>query len=361
MNVQLAVKSRAMFGMDYLKPGTGAKSTVLTIDFILVPGFSMLALSAAIEPLGRANRAAGTEIFRIRTLSWDGAPVLSGAGLEVSVAGRAETDVPAEISFVCAGDASVANTPRALPDHIRKLWRRGKTVGGISGGVTALANAGILAGRKFTIHWEHKAEFAVCWPYLEPVEDIFCVDDRIITCAGEMVSADMMLDLICGVFGRTLGQDAMDLCLMSSRRFKHEEQKSACAARFGIRNKHLLRAIDWIEENFQAEAGVEKMYRSSGISARQLQRLFKTHVRQSPLQYMTELRLKHARALLSKTGLSVVDVSVACGYDSAHQFSRMFKKKFGVTPSRYSHFAPGKGQVLRLQDAGAVRGSGSDG
>jgi transcriptional regulator GlxA family with amidase domain len=188
------------------------------------------------------------------------------------------------------------------------------------------------------------------WPLLEPSEAIFCAEDRIITCAGEMASADMMLDLISSSCNPALGQRAMDLCLMNSKRSHQDDQTSGSAARFGVRNSNLLNAIKWIEKNFQTESGVERMYRETGISARQLQRLFKTHVGQSPLQYMIELRLSHARSLLARTEMSIVDISSACGFETAAQFSKTFKKKFGVSPSRYANFPVRRKRPLLLSN-----------
>jgi transcriptional regulator GlxA family with amidase domain len=350
MNVQLSFNTRSIPDETPHLNGKLKLDAPISVDFIVVPGFSMLALSAAIEPLRRANSVACRELFRFRLLSWDGLPVLSSAGFSVTVEDRTEISSAAEISFVCAGEAPEMNIPSQLPDYMRKLWRLGKKVGGISGGVFALAKSGILGGRRFTLHWEYKTEFMIRWPLLEPSEAIFCAEDRIITCAGEMASADMMLDLISSSCNPALGQRAMDLCLMNSKRSHQDDQTSGSAARFGVRNSNLLNAIKWIEKNFQTESGVERMYRETGISARQLQRLFKTHVGQSPLQYMIELRLSHARSLLARTEMSIVDISSACGFETAAQFSKTFKKKFGVSPSRYANFPVRRKRPLLLSN-----------
>lgn len=333
-------------------PVCGIESTLvanpLRIDFFLVPDFSMLTVSAAIEPLRRANAVSGVERFRFRTVSWDGSPVRSASGLVVAVDGSIPTESPADVTFFCAGDSPDVNIPEHMPDFARRLWRRGKIVGGISGGVFVLAKAGILAGRQFTVHWEHRAVFQARWPNLELRQDIYCVDDRIITCAGEMTSADMILSVIQDTCGSEIGQSAMDLCLMSTKRFEQDEQTSPIAARLGNRNKHLLRAVAWIDENFLTQVGVEPMYRSIGVSARQLQRLFKVYVGQSPLRYMTELRLKHARSLLAETDMKVTEIANVCGYENASHFSRSFKRRFGVGPHRYGNFHSEKVVPLML-------------
>ena len=140
------------------------RDRLLTIDFVLVAGFSMLGLFAAIEPLRRANSLSEKEVFRFRLTSWDGSPVVCAAGFSIPVDAQFDEVDFADITFVCAGAAPESNIPAQLPDHIRKLWRRGKTVGGLCGGTFALAKAGILSGKRFTLHWEHYAVFVSRWP-----------------------------------------------------------------------------------------------------------------------------------------------------------------------------------------------------
>ncbi len=351
MNVQVEINCSEQDDSGFPGPLKDSPSRPFSVDFLLAPGFSMLSLSAALEPLRRANSAAGKQLFRFRTLSWSGSNVASAGGQEIVVAGAVDRELAADLTLVCAGDAQEINFPPQISDHIRKLWRCGKTVGGMSGGVFALARAGILSGRKFTVHWEHKPLFGVRFPGLEACDDIYCIDERIMTCGGEMASADMMLDLIFKVCGASVGQGAMDQCLMSSKRFGCDDQTSTTAARFGVRNKHLLRAVTWIEENFHAEDGVAGMYRAIDISPRQVQRLFKVYVGQSPLQYMMEVRLKHARSLVAETDLSVGEIAMISGFECASHFSRSFKKKFGLTPYKYSNFFGSTKKPLLLPPA----------
>lgn len=348
MNVYSELRSQPTGIHKFSAAKANQRDRLLTIDFILVAGFSMLGLFAAIEPLRRANSLSEKEVFRFRLTSWDGSPVVCAAGFSLPVDAQVDEVDFADITFVCAGVAPESNIPAQLPDHIRKLWRRGKTVGGLCGGTFALAKAGILSGKKFTLHWEHYAVFVSRWPDLEPNRDIYCIDDRIITCAGEIASADMMLGMIYDCCGQIISQNIMDLCLIKSKRHERDEQSSAIASRLGNRSKHLLQAVAWIDENFLTERGVDNFYNAISISARQIQRLFKLYVGKSPLKYMNELRLKHARSLLAETNLSIEDVATVCGFDTSTHFSRSFRERFGITPFRYAHFTKPDARVLAL-------------
>ena len=62
-------------------------------------------------------------------------------------------------------------------------------------------------------------------------------------------------------------------------------------------------------------------------------RLFGRYLNTSPKKYFMELRLERARHFLVQTESSVIDVALACGFESAGHFSRVYRATFGVTPT----------------------------
>jgi AraC family carnitine catabolism transcriptional activator len=69
-----------------------------------------------------------------------------------------------------------------------------------------------------------------------------------------------------------------------------------------------------------------------GISRRQLERLFRAHLGDTPTGYYLKLRLRRARHLLEQTEMSVLQVALASGFDSAPYFSRAYRALFGRSP-----------------------------
>ncbi len=330
---------------------------VLRMDFLVVPQFSMLALSSIMEPIRRANAEAGRQKLICRLCSADGAEVTCSNGLSVPVDGVLDAEDPADITFVCASLNPEDNIPPRMPGQLRALWRRGHNVGGLCGGTFALAKAGILAGSRFTLHWEHHPAFIMRWPELTPCEDLYCIDDRIITCAGGTAAADLALELIQNYCGDKVLHSAMDHCLIPTKRADHERQITSVASRLGTRNRHLIRAIEWIEENYQTGESVAQLYDDIGVSARQIQRLFKEYVGQSPLRYMKERRLAYGRALLAGTDLSVMQIAAQCCYESTTRFSADFRRRFGVSPHQYSMNA----EQAKAKDAATGHSRGNNG
>lgn len=345
--------------MNALLPGTRASEqewsrpacdapadALLCVAFVLLPGFDMLALMAGMEPFRIANRQCRSGSFRLLLLSADRAPVLSAQSVSMPVDGHFSEHAAADLTLVVGGETAAPELPTVLTGYLRRIWRQGRQVGAVHGGVFALAQAGILAGHRFAAHHDHMPILAAQWPELTPVSTLFCLDRRIVTCAGGVAMADLSLRLICDSAGQAVAHDAMHACLVTTPRSEATPQAAPVAQRVQTRNPSLRRAVQWIEQNFADKDCLPRAFAVAGTSARQLQRLFRTHLGLRPIQYLTELRLNQALILLAQTELTVQEVALACGYNSLGTFTKVFRERFGVSPSRYSPFDVASGTFL---------------
>lgn len=310
----------------------------IPVTFVLLPKFTMLAFSSAIEPLRMANQLTNQVLFRWEVLSEDGKPVACSNGVPVMVDGPFASAKPEGMVLVCSGVEPEGKASVALGDWLRALWRRGRVVGGLCTGAYALAVAGILKGHRFTMHWDNIDAFAENHPDLLPSRQVFCIDDRVMTCAGGVAAADMMLKLISDRFGAPLGQEVMNMCLLTRRRQEADHQLASLAARLGTRHDKLLRAAEFLEARIEEDLDLDACAAHLNLSRRQIERLFQRYLSMTPVRYMNDLRLARGRALLAETDMKVTDVAVACGYASTSHFSKSFRKKYGVSPYRFSHF-----------------------
>lgn len=310
----------------------------LNVTFVLLPKFTMLAFSSAIEPLRMANQLTGQMLYRWQVLSADGAPVACSNGVPVVAEGAWADAQPEGIIFVVSGVEPEGKASAALGDWLRGLWRRGRIVGGLCTGAYALATAGILKGRRFTLHWDNIPAFAELYPDLPPARQVFCIDDRVMTCAGGVAAADLMLKLIADRHGAALGQEVMNMCLLTQRRDEADQQTTSLSARLGTRHEKLLQAAAFLEARIEEEFDLDACATHLNLSRRQIERLFAAHLGITPVRYMNDLRLARGRALLAETDMKVTEVAVACGFASASHFSKSFRKKYGLSPYRFSHF-----------------------
>jgi AraC-like DNA-binding protein len=97
---------------------------------------------------------------------------------------------------------------------------------------------------------------------------------------------------------------------------------------------HIARTIRWIREHFAEPVLVEELAALSGMSSSSFHRHFRAATSMSPIQFQKQIRLQEARALLLARSGDVTQVAYAVGYESPSQFSREYRRAFGVAPVR---------------------------
>jgi AraC family transcriptional regulator, glycine betaine-responsive activator len=304
------------------------------IAFLLVPSFSMIAFTSAVEPLRLANRAAGRELYRWHLFSPDGKPVAASNGIELHPEGGAENAAGFGTVVLCSGIGGHAFADRALFAALRRFDRQGSDIGALCTGSHILARAGLLDGYRCTIHWENLAGFSEDFPQIEVTSELFEVDRNRFTCSGGTAALDMMLNLIAQQHGQELAAQVSDQFIHERIRDRHDHQRMALPARLGVRHPKLLSVIELMEEHLEEPLERRDLAKAAGLSNRQLERLFRKYLNRSPARYYVELRLNRARLLLLQTNMSVIDVALACGFVSASHFSKCYRDFFGRTPRR---------------------------
>ena len=99
---------------------------------------------------------------------------------------------------------------------------------------------------------------------------------------------------------------------------------------------HVLNRIkELIRASLADELSLSILAHEAKLSEYHFARMFKDCVGLSPHQYVMICRLEHAAKLLKDTPLSVIEIAVSCGFNSASHFAQQFKTKYGVTPTRY--------------------------
>jgi transcriptional regulator GlxA family with amidase domain len=315
---------------------TSPSTTPKTHEFIFLLSnmFSMLAFAAALEPLRQANRMSRKPLYSWRLVSQTGEPVAASNGIVINVDGGLE-DVPRDASIaVCTGFGLEQAASKPVLTWLRKQARQGVNIGALCTGSYVLAKAGLLHGKRCTIHWENQASFIEDFPEVELSNLLFCVDSGIFTCAGGTSATDMMLYLICNEHGPDLGSLIADTLVHSTLRTDTDEQRLSVPARIGVRHPKLVSIIQEMERSTEEPISPAELAKSVNMSTRQLERLFRRYLNRSPKRYYMELRLEKARNLLLQTDMSVINVALACGFTSPSHFSKCYRAHFNRTPYR---------------------------
>ena len=316
-------------------PGHPVSADATTLALLLVPGFDLLSLGAVTEPLREANLLAGNELYRWTLHSPDGKPVTDTNRAALGVASGFDDFRSADIMLVF-GPAADHPVSKQLGGDLRAAWRRGARIGAVGTAVQLLANAGILAEREFTLHWQSRASFFESHWHLCPSDHRFCIDQRILTCGGGISASDLILQVIERDHGFNFAQEIADLCLHNGPRNSGVAQKMPLNQRFATRNKTLLSVLNDIRANLSSDISIETLCLRHSISRRQLERLFSSELGMTPARFVKDARLCRGRLLLMQTDLTVGEVAACVGFYSASNFRNSFRQKYGISPFQFA-------------------------
>nr|WP_272211737.1 GlxA family transcriptional regulator [Marinicella sp. W31]MDC2877630.1 GlxA family transcriptional regulator [Marinicella sp. W31] len=309
--------------------------------FYMVPQFSLLPFSGAIDVLRIANRMLGFDAYRWRITSDNGAKVTSSSGIAVdpdtSLADERRLlmgEKRPDLVLVCSGVNVDDYDNKSFEAWLRELNNRGCGIGSMCTATYLLARAGLLKGKRCAIHWENMPGFCETYPEIDARADLFEIDRNIYTCAGGTAAIDMILHLVSREFGDGLVNAICEQTLTDRVRPSTERQRLPLRARLGVQNGKVMQIIELMEANLAEPLSLIEIADAVGLSRRQIERLFRQEMGRSPARYYLEIRLDRARRLLAQSTMPVVDVAVACGFVSASHFSKCYREIYQCSPQQ---------------------------
>jgi len=166
--------------------------TTKRIGLLILPQFSMMALAGASEPLRAANRLSGKTLYEWTLLTESGGPVSSSSGIEIHTVPVDQAPELDRVFVLASLDIEHQKPPKILR-FLQRAASRGITVGALSTGTFILARAGLLEGKRCTLHWESFGQFSEEFPTIEVTRELYVNHDNRWTCAGGTAAIDLML------------------------------------------------------------------------------------------------------------------------------------------------------------------------
>ncbi len=316
-------------GSSLLKP---QKHRAHRTGFLLLPNYSLIAFSSAIEPLRMANLITGENLYEHSLISHDGKAVASSAGVVTKVDCGIRDAIQIDTLFV-VGASPVARTGNEnIIAWLRQQKQNKAALGGIGTGSYLLACAGLLDGCRATIHWWDYENLRDEFPLIRVTNNLFEVDGQRYTCSGGTAAMDMMLFLIGQRHGMELAASISEQFVCERIRTAKDPQRVPLQHRIGARQPKLVEAVTLMESNIEEPLSTDDIAFHVGLSRRHLERLFKKHLQAVPSRFYFNIRMEKARRLLRESDKSILQVGLACGFTSASHFSTAYKTHYGQTP-----------------------------
>jgi len=227
-------------------------------------------------------------------------------------------------------------------DVLRRVHDAGGVICSVGSASSLLAEAGLLDERVATTHWQDFDRFAAAYPGVQLKRRHLITQSDRLYCVGSVNSiADFMVHIVSQWYGERIARAV-------EAQFSPEARQAFASAAFSQQapGSHHDALVRDAQDHMEAEPGAAHTLQSLadlvGLAPRSLGRRFRQATGQSPMQYLRELRLREARALLLHSDLGIAEVGERCGFASASRFAQVFRAGAGLSPRDYRTAVRGK-------------------
>lgn len=199
-----------------------------------------------------------------------------------------------------------------------------------------LAEAGLLAGKRVTTHWEKCELLKENYPdvIVDP-HPIFVKEGSLYTSAGISSGMDLALALVEEDLGKTPALEVARQMVLYLKRPGNQSQYSSVLAHQHIDNQPIRSICNWIQEHLKEELTVETLAGELSMSPRNFARVFLRETGSTPAKYIDKLRLETACRYLVDTRLSLKEIAGFCGLGSIDTMRKVFLKHLNISPADY--------------------------
>ena len=284
---------------------------------------------AAISAFEFANLTAGEKFYDVHMLSETGGPVNSSLGMSIET--EPFNDGHYDTILVGGAVGPMPATP-ALAAFLRQKFAEARRVASICTGAFALAEAGLLDGRRATTHWAYARELQKRFPAVKVEDDrIFIIDGTVWTSAGMTAGIDLALGMVEKDLGADIARLVAKKMVVYHRRAGGQSQFSALLE-LDPKSDRIQSALDYAKQNLHTPLSVEQLAEAAHLSPRQFSRAFRAETGQSPAKAVENLRVEAARLMMEQGRHPIDVVANETGFADRERMRRAFLRAFGQPP-----------------------------
>lgn len=234
------------------------------------------------------------------------------------------------------GDLTTAlNLNAEFIPWIVEQHNRGAEVASLCVGAFLLASTGLLNGKQCSTHWRAADDFRKNFPNVNLVVDKIITDETgIYSSGGALSSANLILYLVEKYAGREVALQCAKMFQVDIERksqspfiiFKRQKEHE---------DKSVIRAQEYIENNFQNKITVDQLASMLALSRRNLERRFKKATSNTVSEYIQRVKVEAAKMSFESSNENINEVMYKTGYSDPKAFRTIFKKLTGLSPIQY--------------------------
>jgi len=302
--------------------------------FVLLDQFAMLPLTCALDAFHATNRLLPVPAHEWLITSIDGHPVTAANGQELAVASSLVETAPDDTILLIGGETMRYPNEGPVVAWLRQQFRQGAQIIAVASAPILLARAGLLTGKMATITEACRASFREEFPAVDLSTSPYLIQGRIVTVAGGIIMLDLIIALLAERHGGLLAHSLTRAMGQNKSLIGNWGLNSSVNSSEVLRHPKMAAVIQLMEDNTEDPLPLSHLAIKVGISIRQLERLFRRYLGLSPKRYYMQVRLEKARNLLQQTDMPVIEIAIACGFQSPSHFARWYKFQYGLSPYR---------------------------
>lgn len=336
------------------------------VAVLLVPDVYLYSVGGTLDAFQIANdqvqrqhgpkpHGARAREFECQTVALTTAPVVTSGGVRLAAdltlddAGRFDLIyVPAFFYQGVSHFEDMAARLAPLLEWLIKAWRAGSTLAANCTGTFLLAETGLLDGRRATTAWWLERPFRRRFPKVDlDANALLAEDGRLMTTGAMTANLNMAMHLI----GRHASPHLAAVCaktmLVDTGSTTQRPYQELLANELS-HDPLVAKTQFWLQNHLSEPIDQRSLAEKMNVSHRTLIRRFKSELDVTPSAYLQNVRIEAAKQLLENTGTALAEIVESVGYFDASSFSRLFKRKTGLTPHAY------RGKFSQIRNVSAV-------
>jgi transcriptional regulator GlxA family with amidase domain len=308
-------------------------------EVFLQQGFCELELASVLSTLQAANKAQQKLSFAWHIVS-DTPGLVEGSNHLIVRAEPSIRDHNIRDYLIVIG-RKLADETQWLA-RVRLMRRLGRPVVLLADAATTYISLAKKPSGKVTTHWADMLslrETGCCFGLSNALSEC---SDGIITAAGRAATAELVLGLLARTLPSVVINEVARTLMLGAIRRSSDLQPSQATDFSRLHDPIILEALSMMEQNLDDPLSILEIAEIVGVSQRQLERQFGDALSTSPARYYREIRVKHARTLITDTNLSLTEIAFATGFVTVNSLAKNFKRVFDCTPSQFMKRARSK-------------------
>ncbi|SEJ03987.1 GlxA family transcriptional regulator [Pseudomonas sp. NFR16] len=299
-----------------------------SVALVVYPNFQSLSLSIG-SVLACANLMQGEPAYSFHLVSEAGGAVMTSEGFSVNTTALHPDGYD---TTIVSGYMDFQVPTHSLLEFVRTASAHSRRVASLCTGSFVLAEAGLLEGRRATMHWIHTPEFRKRYPNIRVEEDkLFVIDGHIWTGAGMSAGLDLALAMVENDLGSDIARQVARKLVIYQRRGSEQSQLSTLLE-LDPKSDRVQLALAYARENLKSDLSIEALAAVARLSPRQFSRVFREETGQTPAKAVESLRVEVARAMMETSRHPVEVIAREAGFGDRERMRQAFLRSFGEPP-----------------------------